>query len=204
MRRARGLPLVELLVAVAMFAILSAFAYRALAVVFESRSRIEQENRKWRQLALFFARLEEDVAAPVPRAVRGAGDALSPASAESAAVVRINESAQMMTRTGLAPEAGAVAPPRRHGYRLRGTVVDLLTWVDRGPRLEPRVLAVLDGVKAMDFRYLDIRGQWHPDWPLPLDSAAQAALPAGVEVTLELVSGERITRVLPTAARITR
>ncbi len=72
-----------------------------------------------------------------------------------------------VTRTALAPEAGAVAPPRRHGYRLRGTVVDLLTWVDRGPRLEPRVLAVLDGVKAMDFRYLDIRGQWHPDWQLP-------------------------------------
>ena len=84
MKRARGLTLVELLVAVAIFGILSAFAYRALTVVLDSRGRIEQENRKWRELALFFARLEQDVATAVPRPVRDPGDVLSPALAGSA------------------------------------------------------------------------------------------------------------------------
>jgi general secretion pathway protein J len=206
MRRARGPTLVELSVVVAIFAILSAFAYRALAVVLESRGRIEQENRKWRELALFFARLEQDLAVAVPRAVSGAGDVRPAALAGSAAGVQISGGALMVTRTALASEAGAVETPRRHGYRLRGTVVELLTWsvVDQGPRTEPRALAVLDGVKAMDLRYLDTRGQWHLGWPPPLDSAAQVALPAAVEVRLELVSGERITRFLPTAARTTR
>ncbi len=202
-RRMRGLTLIELLVAVAIFGILSAFAYRALTVVLESRSRIEQENRKWRALALFFARFEQDVATAVPRPVRDPGDVLSPALAGSATGVRINEGALMLTRTALAPEPGAVEAPRRLGYRLRGTVVELLTWsvLDQGPRTEPRVVAVLDGVKAMELRYLDLRGQWHLLWPPVQAATAQVALPAAVEVRLELVSGERITRLLPTAAR---
>lgn len=203
MKRSRGLTLVELLVAVAIFGILSAFAYRALTVVLESRGRIEQENRKWRGLALFFARLEQDVAAAVPRPVRAPGDVLSPALAGSAAGVRINEGALMLTRTALAADPGAVEAPRRLGYRLRGTVVEFLTWsvLDQGPRTEPRVVAVLDGVKTMELRYLDPRGQWHLVWPPAQAATAQVALPAAVEVRLELVSGERIARLLPTAAR---
>jgi general secretion pathway protein J len=203
MKRARGLTLVELLVVVAIFGILSAFAYRALTVILDSRGRIEQENRKWRGLALFFARLEQDVAATVPRPVPDPGDVPSPAFVGSAAGVRINEGALILTRTAFAPEPGALEAPRRFGYRLRGTVVELLTWSvrDQGPRAEPPVVAVLDGVKAMDVRYLDPRGQWHLTWPPPLATAAQAARPVAIEVKLELVSGERITRLLPTAAR---
>lgn len=203
MKRVRGLTLVELLVAVAIFGILSAFAYRALSVVLDSRSRIEEENRKWRGLALFFARLEQDLATAVPRPVRDPGDVLSPALAGSATGVRMNEGALMLTRTALAPEPGAFEAPRRLGYRLRGGVVELLTWsvLDQGPRTEPRVVAVLAGVKAMELRYLDARSAWHLAWPPALATAASAALPVAVEVRLELVSGERIVRLLPTAAR---
>ena len=206
MKRARGLTLVELLVAVAIFGILSAFAYRALTVVLDSRGRIEQENRKWRGLALFFARLEQDVATAVPRPVRDPGDVLSPAFVGSPTGVRINEGALMLTRTALAPEPNALEAPRRLGYRLRGTVVELLTWsvLDQGPRTEPRVVAVLDGAKSLDLRYLDPRGQWHLAWPPPLAAPAPAVLPVAIEVRLELVSGERITRLLPTAARTTQ
>ena len=55
--RGAGFTLVELLVAVTIFGVLSGIAYRSLAVVLDSRGRIEQENRKWRGLAMLFARL---------------------------------------------------------------------------------------------------------------------------------------------------
>lgn len=203
-RRSLGLTLIELLVALAIFGVLSGMAYRALAVVLESRGRIEQENRKWRELGLFFARLEQDVAAVAPRPVRDAGDLLAPAFVGNAAALRINDGAIMLTRTGFAADPGSIEPPRRLGYRLRGGIVELLTWtvLDQGPRSEPAVVAVLRDVKAMDLRYLDRRGQWYPAWPPPGLTAAPTALPTAVEMTLTLASGERIVRLLPTSARL--
>ena len=40
--------LVELLVALAIFAILAGFAYRGLDAMLQSRVRLEAESRKWR------------------------------------------------------------------------------------------------------------------------------------------------------------
>jgi len=202
--RSSGFTLVELLVALAIFGILSGMAYRALAVVLESRGRIEQENRKWRELGLFFARLEHDVAAVAPRPVRDAGDLLAPAFVGNAAAVRSNEGAIMLTRTGFAADPAAIGPPQRLGYRLRGGVVELLTWnvLDQGPRSEPAVVAVLRDVRAMDLRYLDRRGQWYPAWPPAGTSGGPTAIPAAVETTITLASGERIVRLFPTAARL--
>jgi general secretion pathway protein J len=205
-RCARGFTLIELLVAIAVFGVLSAMTYRTLTVVLESRGHIERENRKWRDVALFLARLEQDVTAVVPRPVRSTGDLVSPALVAVAAPVRADEGALTLTRTAFAAEPGRAEPPQRLGYRLRNGTVELLGWsvLDQGPRTEPRVVAAVRDVKSMQLRYLDARGQWHFAWP-PVDAAAaQQALPGGVEVTLTLASGERVVRLLPTAARTPR
>ena len=200
MRAARGLTLVELLVAIAIFGVLAGVAYRALTVVLESRDRIEQENRKWREIALFFARLEQDLAASAPRPVRGANGSLSPALVGDPAP----GGAVLLTRTGFAADPGAIEPPRRIGYRLRGGVIELLSWteLDPGSRSEPRAMPVLRNVSAMDLRYLDRRGQSHLAWPPAAAADPQTEIPAGVEVGVTLASGERITRLLPTAVRL--
>ncbi len=202
-RRARAFTLIELLVALAVFALLSGLAYRALAVVLDSRGHIERENRKWREVALFFARLEQDVATALPRPVRDSGDAVAPAFAGTPVPVRAHEGLLVLTRTGFAPDPGAAEPPRRLGYRMRGGTVELLAWtvLDQGPRTEPVVIAALRDVSSMAVRFLDRRGQWQSRWPPPGAASAQKAVPAGVEVTLTLASGERIVRLLPTATR---
>lgn len=203
MRGARGLTLIELLVAIAIFGVLSGVAYRALTVVLESRGRIEQENRKWREIALLFTRLEQDLAATAPRPIRDANDSLSPAFVGNPTAEGASDGAVVLTRTGFAVDPGAIDPPRRIGYRLRGGVVELLYWtgLDRGSRSEPRAIAVLRGVSAMDLRYLDRRGQWHLAWPPTGMTDPQTEIPAGIEIGVTLVSGERITRLLPTAVR---
>lgn len=202
---AGGFTLVELLVAVAIFGVLSGVAYRALSVVLDSRARIEQENRKWRELAGFFARFEQDIAAAAPRPIRDAGDVVGAALAGNAGAVRLNDGAIVLTRTALASAPDVSDPPHRLGYRLRGGVVELLTWsvLDQGPRSEPAVAAVLRDVRALDFRYLDRRGQWHLAWPPPGTTAGPTAavIPAAVEATVTLASGERLVRLFPTSAR---
>lgn len=200
----RGVTLIELLVAIAIFGVLSAVAYRALAVVLESRDRVEQEERKWRELGLLFARLEQDVAAVAPRPIRDANSRIVPAFVGNRASSNGAEGGMLFTRTGFAADAEVVGPPRRVGYRLRGGAIELLAWdaLDQGPRAEPLVTALLRNVTSMDLRYLDGRGEWHAAWP----SGGQAidvrtSLPSAVEVAITLASGERIRRLFATAAR---
>jgi type II secretion system protein J len=101
-------------------------------------------------------------------------------------------------------EPGGVAPPQRLGYRLRSGVLELLSWndLDQSPQSAPRVSALLREITALDIRYVDRRGQWSLNWPRADATAAVTAIPAGIEVSLTLASGQRITRLLPTAARL--
>ena len=203
MRRPSGFTLIEVLVALVVFAVLSGLAYRSLSVVLDSRRHIDRENHKWREVALFFARLEQDVATAVPRPVRDAGDAVAPAVAGTPTPARAYEGQLVLTRTAFAADPGGAESPRRLGYRLRNGTVELLAWavLDQGPRTAPTVVAALRDVKEMQVRFLDRRGQWHVQWPPAGATAPQKAVPAGVEVALTLVSGERVVRLMPTATR---
>ena len=198
-----GFTLIELLVAIVIFAVLSGIAYRSLSVVLDSRRHIDRENGKWREVALFLARLEQDVATAVPRPVRDAGDAVVPAVTGTPVPARMQEGLLVLTRTAFAADPGTVESPRRLGYRQRGDTVELIAWtvLDQGPRTEPTVVAALRDVKRMEVRFLDRRGQWHAQWPPAGASVPQKAVPAGVEVALTLTSGERLVRLMPTATR---
>src|SRR5207253_8006967 len=80
-RNSKGFTLVELLVALAIFALMSAFAYRALDGMLEARVSLQKESRKWRDVALAIGRLERDLGAALPRRALGSnGTTLMPLS----------------------------------------------------------------------------------------------------------------------------
>jgi hypothetical protein len=69
--------------------------------------------------------------------------------------------------------------------------------VDIAPRDEPRAVVVLKHVSALTFRFMDAAGEWRPTWGLPLN--AERNLPAAVEMTVQLASGEKIVRLVDMA-----
>ena len=185
----------ELLVALAIFAVLSGFAYRALDTMLQSREALERESRKWRDVTVFVGRVERDLSAVLAKrtATAPSGTPLAPVSSSVDAGNGGNGLA--VTRSGSPLQENALSAPQRVAYRLSGSEVQRLAWVsvDAAPRDEPAAVAVLGGVQALDFRFLAPSGEWRTTWGLP---GSGEGPPAAVEMRLQLASGERIVRLI--------
>jgi general secretion pathway protein J len=196
MSRAKGFTLVELLVALAIFALVSGFAYRSLNAMLESREALQKESRKWRDVALFVGRVERDLDSVLPRgALSSSGTPLAPVS--STLDVLSEGDGLALTRAGSPLQENTLAAPQRVAYRLRAGAVERLAWgsVDAAPRQDPVATPVLPQAAGLAFRFLDPKsGEWRTSWGLP--GSAETRAPAAVEMTLTLASGETIVRLM--------
>ncbi|HVK56890.1 MAG TPA: type II secretion system minor pseudopilin GspJ [Burkholderiales bacterium] len=194
---AHGFTLIEVLIAVVIFALMAAVAYRGLNAILDSKRQVDAENDKWRKITILFTRLERDLAVIAPRPIR---DSAKPnADAMNAETTAIGEfGAQLaFTRMGSADETSALAAPQRVGYRFRDGNVELLLWpvLDQGPRTTPEANVLVSDIADMTFRYLDSHDQWQTRWPQVPVPTGSTELPKAVEVTVTLKSGEALTRL---------
>jgi len=201
-RRARqqAFTLVEVLVALVVFAVLSVISYRVLSSILESRERLGQQSATLRDQALFFTRLEADLGAMLPRDVRNADGVNEPALKVLSAAVSSIDPLLVFSRTGFAGAAGTSAAPQRIAYRLNEGKLELLIWdgLDAAPRSQPAVYTALRNVREWRWRVLDQRGNWRADWPArdgTTPAAISTALPAALELTLSIENGGSMVRV---------
>lgn len=184
-----GMTLVELIVAVALLALLSVMAYRGLDSMMRSNDRTLAETERWRATTQLLERFAADVSQPARRPIRGAAGDLLPAWWGHALPEPAGGESQL--------EFSRKSPPgqdeSRLGYRLRGGNVELLVWrvLDRAPGSKAEVYKLLTNVSALRFRHLDERGVWQDEWP---QSDAEP-LPRAVAVELTLADGPTVTRI---------
>ncbi len=198
-----GFTLIELLIALAIFAILSLIAYRTLGSVFQTREQLNAETVKWRDLALFFARVENDMGALVNRPIRTVDDINAAAFCLSGFPVGLNEAQLAFTRLGFVDASGSAAAPQRIGYRGNPAEgkVEMLLWsgLDQAPRAAPQTYAALNNIRSVQWRVLDRTGNWRSDWPPAPASCnnpdkSAPAYPLAMELSITLSSGETVTR----------
>ena len=72
----RGFTLLEVIIAIAIFALVSAMAYSGLANVLRSSERVEAERNTWRAFSMLFLRMEDDLAQARPRTIRDVNGAV--------------------------------------------------------------------------------------------------------------------------------
>ncbi|PWB59331.1 MAG: hypothetical protein C3F18_01035, partial [Nitrosomonadales bacterium] len=161
----------------------------------DARTRIEMENHKWRNVALFFSRLENDLDAFRNLPARSTSDLLLPALAGNAVAAGEDDAQLAFTRGGYSGQEEKLAAPQRVGYRWRQGQVEVLSWaiLDQAPRSRPEVYRALGEVSRFELRYLDPAGNWQLQWPMPGQAANLP--PSALEVSLTLLSGEAVKRI---------
>lgn len=198
--RTRGFTLLELLVALAVFAIMSVAAYGGLRNVLFTRTAVEEQNRRLAAVQLAVYRLEQDIEQAVPRGVR------DEYGEPQAALIGGDLAGDKLTLTRAGwdnPLGQPRATLQRVAYRLRDGRLWRLHWdvLDRGGLNEPRETLLLDRVREFRVRFLD-QDDWRDDWPpTATDEAGNKsdldALPRAVEIGLTLEDWGEIARLLP-------
>ncbi len=202
--------LIELLIAIALLAIVTTLSYRGLDTLSRSSERLLGENERWQAVAAFFGRFASDVAQALPRPVRIGAAGESPASAPALPAWHGQPlptlDAQDDTHRAPLEFTRASTTGRdavRLAYRLRAHRLELLIWpvLDRAavepaaPAAKPQIYTLLEGVSELRFRHLDASGIWQERWPLTDDRNGQETLPRAIEIDLTLTDGVRLRRV---------
>ena len=201
--RAAGFTLLEVLVAVGIFALFSAMAYGSLLRILDTRDRLETERDFWRTLSLSLMRIEDDLAQARPRAVRSPdGFTVLPAFHGQAVDSRaLGEPSLEFTRGGqVVLGDGARSDMQRVGYQLREGTLSRLVWpaLDQPVVSEPRAAPLLEHVEELRVRFYAQPGGWVNAWPASSQTGAQPAndkLPLAVELTLKIEGRGEIVRV---------
>lgn len=188
-RPAGGFTLFEMLVAVALFALMATLAWGGLQRVMDSRAAVEAEAARWRDLEALFVRLQTDVMQAVRRPVRNEFAVTEPAFRGEQALVGVDSAQLTLVRT--MPDGA----PRRIGYRFVDKRLELLQWpaLDLAPRARPTVSVLWRDLHGFSVRYLD-GSAWVPTWPR--SSNDMDKLPRAIEVTVQLDPDTEIRRVL--------
>ena len=180
-----GFTLLELIVVIGIFAVLSVMAYGGLNTVLKTRQGVEQSLDRLADLQRAYWRLREDFQQLAPRPVRDEfGEARPALWSETGESV-------IFTRGGWRNPLGSARSTRQRVlYELREEKLIRKQWthLDQAPNTEPQELVVMDGVREMQLRFLGSADDWQEFWPEGSNAGSadpNAPPPRAVEVTLD-------------------
>lgn len=200
-RRSAAFTLIELMVAMAIFAVLAALAYGVLNQTLLNAEILSDRMDRLRAIQKTVRVISDDFMQLAPRPVRQEfGEGFSAALTTDLQSVYAIE----LTRGGW---NNLIVLPRgtlqRAAYRLEENELIRYHWnvLDRTLSNEPAAVSLLDEVDSIVFRFLQSNGEWTDVWP-PASSPGPTGLklrPRAVEMVLTLQSEGELRRLIEVA-----
>jgi general secretion pathway protein J len=195
----RGFTLLEMLVALTVFALLSAMVYGGQVAVLRTKAGTERQALFLKQLQGTMLMFDGDIGQHVLRPVRDDfGDSQAPMVSADVGEYRLS-----LTRAGWQnPLAQPRSTLQRVAYGVEDEKLIRYSWpmLDRVQGSEPYKVVLLEQVRDLKLRFLDQRRQWQEQWPaLSANNAPLLTMPLAVELTLELEEWGSFRRLIPTA-----
>lgn len=200
-RASPGFTLVEVLVALGIFGIMSAMAYQALGQSFSNAELLTARMDRLQAIQRTMSMLGKDLMQAAPRPVRNLiGDGFIP----SIRSTQTTEFALEVTRGGWPNPAGL---PRgtlqRVAWRIEDGELLRYHWTVLDPTFasEPVITEMMGDVESILFRFRVPGGDWIGQWPPQgvTGARAQRMRPQAVEVVLTLVDEGELRRFFEVA-----
>jgi len=197
-----GFTLIEVLVAMAIFGVLTILAYMSLAQTLTNADMLTERMDRLQAIQRTVRFLSNDLATAVPRPVRDElGDSYLPAVMVSAS----NNFALAVTHGGWSNPAGLPRSTQQRSvylledgtlFRVYYPVLDA-TYSDTAISTE-----ILDGVESLEFRLVQDNGESTRQWPPAgvQGPIAERLRPRAVEIILTLEGEGEIRRVIEVAS----
>lgn len=190
-----GFTLIELMVAIMIFAIISIISYRTISSLVTTKQVVTAAQDKWGGIARAVNKLSTGWNKVIPLAIRDENGVLMPA------VLGINKLSgnfdsqlEFTTSGSIGDNEYGSNPPRRIGFRFLNGNLYLISWsnMNRAPNTQPQVSLLLNNVSSFNVYFLYSDKQWRDTWPM--DTGSFTTIPAGLRVYIVLKSGEEIMR----------
>jgi general secretion pathway protein J len=198
MKRQRGFTLIEILVAVAVAAILAVMAFESMQQALKSRERIKEHAARLQSLQFTMRSFVQDLAQLSARPVR------EPLGGEFQPAVEGGTEFNF-TRGGWTNPVGLERSTlQRVRYVLRDDKLYREYWLVLDAQLEPQPIPrlLLDGVLSFKVRYMNEGREWQDIWPPVAQGGGALTMrelgrrPLAVELTLETKDFGVLTRII--------
>lgn len=191
-RMFRGFTLMELLIAITVFAVLGAISYGGLNTVLKTRTRTVKAAEQLHTLQIALMLIQRDITQIINEPSRNEFGDMQPPVMTEFNDDRIIE----FSRVGWNNPTGQLRSNfQRVAYGFEDNTLFRYYWphFHRGPEEKPIKAELLKDLQEVTLKFMDNQESWHDEWP-PLNSSS-IELPQLVKIELELKNGEKVTRV---------
>jgi general secretion pathway protein J len=194
--KGNGFTLIEVIIAMSIFAILAILSYSGLHSVIMSKTNTEASLERLQELQMTMLTLSSDLQQISSRDAHDAlGGSLHKLSTQS------SEYLIEFTRSGWRNPANLPRSSlQRVAYQLKDDALIRIYWphIDRADDEQRVERTLIHNIESLDIQFLNADNEWKEDWPSAsaLTSSAPTALPTAIDVRLKMNDWGEIRRLI--------